>query len=374
MTTDPIDRYRLRRPDAVLTPALAVYPKLIEANLARLVGRAGDPERLRLHVKTHKTPQIVERALDFGIAKHKCATLAEAAMLAAAGAADVVIAYPLVGPNIARFVALVEQFPNVRFRPIADHADSIAHLASALHQRGHAVEALLDLDVGMGRTGVAIGPVAQDMYWRLATTPGLSAGGLHIYDGHVNDSDVNVRRAKAAKIVEDVLPLLEKIDALGLPMPRLVCGGSGTFPFWAELAQTDRRIECSPGTLVLNDAGYSRRYADLDFPPAAALLTRVVSQPRSNRLTLDLGSKAVSSDSPVTERVRLLDLPDAVIVSHSEEHLVVETPRAKSMNPGQLLYAWPNHICPTVALYPSLLVVEEGDVTGRWQVAARDRD
>lgn len=374
MTNDPIDRYRLRRPDGVATPALVVYPKLIDVNLARLVGRARDPERLRLHVKTHKTPQIVERALAFGVAKHKCATLAEAAMLAAVGAADIVIAYPLVGPNIARFVALVERYPNVRFRPIADHADPLAHLANAVNQRGHAVEVLLDLDVGMGRTGVAPGPAALDLYGRLATTPGVAPGGLHIYDGHVNDEDAAIRRARAAKIVEELLPFIEKIDGLGLPIPRMVCGGTGTFPFWSEQAQTDRRVECSPGTLVLNDAGYARKYADLDFAPAAALLTRIVSKPKPNRLTLDLGSKALASDSAVSERVCLLDLPDAVIVSQSEEHLVVESPRAEAFAAGQMLYGWPNHICPTVALYPFLLVVEEGEVTGHWRVAARDRD
>ena len=34
-----------------------------------------------------------------GIRKHKCATIAEAEMIAAAGGADVLIAYPLVGPE-----------------------------------------------------------------------------------------------------------------------------------------------------------------------------------------------------------------------------------------------------------------------------------
>jgi D-serine deaminase-like pyridoxal phosphate-dependent protein len=132
-------------------------------------------------------------------------------------------------------------------------------------------------------------------------------------------------------------------------------------------------LECSPGTFVLHDHGYSTRYPDLGFTPAALLLTRVVSKPVSKRLTLDLGYKAVASDPPAGKRCILLNLPDYQPVLHNEEHLVVDTPLASHFSPGDALYAMPTHICPTCAMHRHAYVVENGQVIDRWAIAARDR-
>jgi D-serine deaminase-like pyridoxal phosphate-dependent protein len=110
----------------------------------------------------------------------------------------------------------------------------------------------------------------------------------------------------------------------------------------------------------------------MDFLPAAVLLTRVVSKPTSTRLCLDLGHKAVASEMP-HPRVVFLNLDDATPVVHSEEHLVVETPRADSLAVGDCLYGIPWHICPTVALHSELVVVRNARAGERWKVAARDR-
>src|SRR5437763_4451418 len=85
--------YVIRDTSAVFTPALVFYKDLIRQNIARAVEMAGGPSRLRPHVKTHKTREIARMELDAGISKHKCATLAEAELLAQAGAPDVLLAY-----------------------------------------------------------------------------------------------------------------------------------------------------------------------------------------------------------------------------------------------------------------------------------------
>jgi D-serine deaminase-like pyridoxal phosphate-dependent protein len=90
-------------------------------------------------------------------------------------------------------------------------------------------------------------------------------------------------------------------------------------------------------------------------------------------VTFDIGTKAVASDPPAGQRCQLLGVPDAVGVAHNEEHLVVETPAADRYRPGDGAYAVPAHVCPTVALYSHALTVEDGRVTGKWAVAARDR-
>jgi D-threonine aldolase len=107
--------------------------------------------------------------------------------------------------------------------------------------------------------------------------------------------------------------------------------------------------------------------------PAALLLTRVISRPTANRITLDLGYKAVASDPPAGKRCVLLNVPDYEAVLQNEEHLVVETPAADRFGPGDEVYAVPTHICPTVAMHRQAFVVENGRVTGAWDIVGRDR-
>jgi D-serine deaminase-like pyridoxal phosphate-dependent protein len=131
-------------------------------------------------------------------------------------------------------------------------------------------------------------------------------------------------------------------------------------------------VECSPGTCVFWDAGYASKLRDLEFTPAALVLTRVVSKPGTNRLCLDLGHKAIASEMP-HPRVKFLQLEDAQAVMHSEEHLVIETDRSQDFRVGDCLYGVPWHICPTVALHSEAFVIEDGRAVGTWQVAARER-
>jgi D-serine deaminase-like pyridoxal phosphate-dependent protein len=119
------------------------------------------------------------------------------------------------------------------------------------------------------------------------------------------------------------------------------------------------------------DHGYASKLPDLDFLPAALVLARVVSKPGQNRLCLDLGHKAVAAENP-PPRVFFPDLPDAKPVTHSEEHLVLETPRAVEFSIGSVLYGIPWHICPTVALHSHAIIVANGRAGERWRIA-RDR-
>jgi len=102
------------------------------------------------------------------------------------------------------------------------------------------------------------------------------------------------------------------------------------------------------------------------------LLARVVSHPAPGRLCLDLGHKAVASEMP-HPRVQIFGLEDAAFPMHSEEHLVVKTPRAAEFPVGTVVYALPRHVCPTVALHEEAVVVRDGRAVDRWHVAARTR-
>ena len=345
------DWHTLANPDEIPSPALLIYPDRVEANIRRMIAMAGTADRLRPHVKTHKLGEIVQLQLKAGITRFKCATIAEAEMLAEAGARDVLLANQLVGPNA-----------------IADDAEVVGNLASAGQEAGITLPVLLDLDGGMGRTGIPLGQAAVTLYKLIDQLPGVEPAGLHLYDGHLHDSDPAERLAKWETMMEELTSFRTDIESAGLPVPVVVGGGTPTFPFHAR----HTAHECSPGTTLLWDFGYAEKFADLEFQQAAVLLSRVVSKPGSDRITLDLGHKGVAAENP-HPRVKFIGLDNAEAVVHSEEHLTLQTDRAGDFRVGDLLYGIPRHICPTVALYDRAYIIRMGKLTAQWQVTARAR-
>jgi D-serine deaminase-like pyridoxal phosphate-dependent protein len=315
--------------------------------------------------------EIIEMQLARGIAKHKCATVAEAEMLADAGVQDIFLAYNPVGPNIERLVRLLDRFRDLSLAVTVDHPRPLAALGEAMTASGKHIGVLLDIDSGQHRTGVPPTAAAVELYKQIAATKGVTAAGLHLYDGHNHQRDYHERRAAVLNVWQSAATLRDELVKARLDVPRIVAGGTGSFPIFAQI--DDPAIELSPGTVIFHDWGYSETFPDLRFTPAALLLTRVVSRPTSNRVTLDLGYKAVASDPPAGNRVIFPALPDAKAVLQNEEHLVLETSQAERFQPGDELFAIPRHVCPTSALHKEVYVVAGGQVTGTWRVAARDR-
>jgi D-serine deaminase-like pyridoxal phosphate-dependent protein len=367
----PDSRYHIEDASRIITPALVVFRDVLEANLDQMISIAGDVSRLRPHCKTHKMPDLVKWEVAKGIRKHKAATFAEAEMLAEAGVPDVFLAYNLVGPNIARAVEYRRRFPNVAFSVTADHPKPLLALAKAMQSARLEIDVLLDLDTGQHRTGLPIGPEAKELYRILSETPGIRAGGLHVYDGQNHQESLADRQVAVDACWNPVIAFRDDLVKSGYAVPRLVAGGTGSFPIFAQ--KDDPAIELSPGTCVFHDAGYGGIFPDLKFTPAALLLTRVVSRPTANRVTLDLGYKAVASDPPAGRRLVFPDLPDTQQVLQNEEHLVLETSEAGKFTPGDELLAIPRHVCPTSALHKEAILIENGKQTAVWPIVARDR-
>jgi D-serine deaminase-like pyridoxal phosphate-dependent protein len=363
--------YRIEDTRQIISPGLIVFRELFEANLDSMIRIAGSPSRLRPHCKTHKMLQVTQIELSRRIMKHKCATFAEAETLATAGVLDILLSYNIVGPNIGRAVEFVKKFPQVSFQVQADHPKPVAELGQAMSSAGKTIEVLLDVDVGQHRTGIPVGPPAKELYQKISCTPGLRAGGFQVYDGHQHQKSREERADAINAEWVHVIAFRDDLERSGLKVPRIVCGGTGSFPVYAE--KQDPSIELSPGTCVFNDAGYTETFSDLVFKPATAILTRVISRPTADRITLDLGYKAVASDPPAGKRLILPDLPDAEQVLQNEEHLVVRTARAGDFQPGDVLLAITRHNCPSVALHRQVYVVSQGKLVNRWDVVARDR-
>ena len=129
-----------------------------------MIRYAGGTARLRPHVKTHKMPDVIRLQLAAGITKFKCATLAEAEMVAQCGAPDVLLAYQLLGPKVARFAQLIKAYPQTAFSTIVDDEGAIRALSQGLSAAGVEAEVLLDIDNGMHRTGIAPGTAAAALY------------------------------------------------------------------------------------------------------------------------------------------------------------------------------------------------------------------
>ena len=362
------DWYHVANVAEVPSPSLLVYADRVAENVRRMIALAGGAARLRPHMKTHKMPDLIRLQLGMGITKFKCATIAETEMVASCGAPDALLAYQPVGPNVGRLLALAQKFPGTKFSAVADDADAIRALGAAFASAGQMLGLYLDVDMGMHRTGAEPGPKAVELYRLIATTPGLKAAGLHAYDGHNHLMDLARRTEQCEREWAAVEGLRADLKAAQLPVPNIVAGGTPTFPIHAKRPD----VECSPGTCVLWDFGYETMLPDMDFLPAAVLLTRVISKPGDNRLCLDLGHKAVAAENP-HPRVKFLNLQDASAVMQSEEHLVVETPRASEFAVGDVLYGVPRHICPTVALHSFVTTVRDGRAGERWKVTARER-
>jgi len=364
--------YHIQNVDEVVTPALVFYKDLIRSNIAEVVRLAGSPKRLCPHAKTHKCREIVRLQLDAGITSHKCATIAEAEMLAQCGAPDVVIAYPIVGPNVGRVRALVDKYPATKFSVLCDHPDGLAGLAAGWAGMPTRLDVLMDVNVGHDRTGIKAGPAAIALYERMAQTPAVNPTGFHVYDGHNHQESLAERESAVKALIGPVLEMRKALEAKGVPVPRLICGGTPTFPVWAKTELPG--MQCSPGTFVLYDLGYGAKYPELSgFVPAALVVSRVVSKPLPNRLTLDLGHKAIAADPPAGKRAVLLNVPDYTPAMQNEEHFAVDTPAAANFKIGDIVYAVPTHVCPTVALHRRACVVEGNRFVGTWEIASRDR-
>jgi D-threonine aldolase len=360
--------YEIESIDQIDSPALVVYKDRIIRNTEKMVKMAGDPKRLMPHVKTHKIKEIVQIQLDLGIHQFKCATIAEAEMLAMVGAEKVLIAMQPVGPKLLRIIRLINKYPKVHFSVIADNPEVVLELAEMMVVSGIQIGVFIDLNVGMNRTGILTGKEANELAEMCVSLEGVAFEGFHVYDGHNLITDPIERTIQCQNYMRDVYQLLDSTERkLGLKLA-LIAGGTPTFPIHAAKSNTI----CSPGTTVLWDYSSDDRFPDLPFEFAALLITRVISKIGDKLITLDLGHKAVAAETPLP-RVKFMDHPEIIPVSQSEEHMVAQVPDNSNYQFGEVFYGIPGHICPTCALYQEAVVVENNKWTTFWKVIARDR-
>ncbi|WP_417362371.1 D-TA family PLP-dependent enzyme [Galbibacter sp.] len=358
--------YEIQNADAIATPALLVYPDRITHNIKRMIAIAGDISRLRPHIKTYKNAEIVSMQQAYGIQKFKCATIAEAELLGQCKAEDVLVAMQLVGQNVQRYFELVKTYTDTKYSMLVDDLEHARHLADITHQNGLKVALWMDINVGMDRTGIIPQEQAKELYQFLVEDMSIQAKGFHVYDGHLTGSDFEERKKQCNACFESVIQLRDELKAEGITVDTIIAGGSPSFPIHALRDE----VELSPGTVLLWDAGYGKRFPEMEMLPAAVLFSRIISKPAQGTLTSDLGHKSIAPEMNFP-RIELLNADNLKQISQSEEHFVFHTDDWGSYKVGDLIYSLPIHICPTVAKYQHLQVVKSAHVIGRWKVSAR---
>jgi len=358
--------YELKDAAQVDTPALLFYKKRIQQNIESAISIAGDSSRLRPHIKTNKTKEVCQMMMRAGIIKFKCATIAEADLLGMAKANDVLLAYQPVGPKIGRFINVIKAYPDTRFSCLVDNIDSALEINKAFGEQAMRATVWIDVNTGMNRTGV--NPAyAPDLIDEILSLQSIDVTGIHFYDGHIVDADVEARRRAADEGFAKVDAIKSYLREVTGREPVISGGGSPTFN-----NHVKRKIECTPGTFVFWDMGYKQLMPDEPFVFSAVLATRVVSVVSDTLVTCDLGYKSVAAENPLP-RVYFLNAPEATPFYQNEEHLVLKVPKGSGFKVGDVLYGVPEHVCPTVALFDEAAVVEDQLITERWEILARRR-
>lgn len=367
-------RYRLFGTEDVLTPALAVYPEALTANIDRtlhLLG--GDGGRWRAHIKTAKLGYTLRMLVERGIRNFKCATTLELLVACECGAADVLMAYPTIGANAQRVREIAEQFPQVGISVLAENEEQIRQW------RGSRIGIFLDINPGMNRTGIEQSHLNEIVALVNAiAAAGLEFRGLHYYDGHYGGIGEPQRTEAAHDGYDHLLRVVSEIERGRNRVPEVITAGTPTFPCSLSYpgfrnAPFIHRI--SPGTVVYGDATSLALFRkEYGYQPAVLVLSRVVSRPSATIATCDAGHKSVSADAGIPTCI-VVGHPELTPCTPSEEHLPIAIQDgAPGPRVGDLLYLLPRHICPTVNNFDCALLVGAGAIESVEKVSARGRE
>ncbi len=341
----------------LVSPGLLVDPKIVQANIAWILNQVDkNPHRLRPHIKTHKTREVNQMLLTAGIYKFKAATIAEAELLALDEAPDVLLSMQPTGTTLTRFIELQKKYPKTSFSCLLDDRVPATQLAEVSENQ----KVFVDLNMGMNRTGIRP-EAALPLIHQIQSLSSLQLVGLHAYDGHIRDANIEDRKKHVEKDFEHFYDLVNQLDS----NLELVVGGTPSFL----VHHQNPKFVCSPGTFVFFDTGYAKLYPQESVQLAVQIIGRIISKPTNNTICIDVGHKSVAPENSIENRLTFINHPEWKLLSQSEEHGIVEVGDNSSYAIGEVIRMYPYHICPTVALHQSLQVTDGTT----WKVLARDR-
>jgi 3-hydroxy-D-aspartate aldolase len=355
------------------TPALVIDLNAFERNVAAMqehCNRVG--LQLRPHAKTHKSVAIARRQNDAGAIGQCCAKLGEAEALAEGGIDGLLVTSPVAAAQgfarIARLNAKLDDFMIV-----ADSAHCVDGYARAAETSGKRLKVLIDVDVGLHRTGIAPGEAAVALAKRVAASPHLQFVGLQGYAGqlqHVPEfGDRRTQYLAAAKLLGDTR---DAVIAAGIPCPIVSGGGTGTYNIDAEARVF---TELQAGSYIFMDKQYLEvriaNGAPMPFETALLVQTTVISANMPGLATTDAGFKSFATDagSPLLHAGAPAG---ANYFYFGDEQGGIITGEAR-LRPGDIVTCAVPHCDPTVNLYDAYHVVDGERLIGIWAIEGRGR-
>lgn len=374
----PIEPIRLDPPvplDSLPTPALVLDLNVFERNLDKMQQHLQKHGMgLRAHTKMHKSPIIANKQIEKGALGVCAATVSEAEVMLAGGVQNILITSPVVtADKIARVIALAARSSEVRI--VVDHVPGAEQLNAAARQAGVVLKVLIDLDPGMGRTGIACGDPALVLgQYIFNDCSNLHFSGLQMYIGncmHIKGFDN--RRARYVELLAPGIETRALFEANGIAVDVFSGGGTGTFD-----------IEPSIGALTELQAG-SYAFMDIEyreiggqagelfdaFEPALFVLVTAISQPQKRLITVDAGYKSFASDAGVPQ---FRDLEGLTYHWGGDEHGIVRLNNpSREIQLGDRLSMLTPHCDPTVNLHDFYFPYRNGFVEEIWPVSARGK-
>jgi len=353
------------------TPALMVDLDAFEANIATMASIAEKAGRkVRPHAKAHKSPVIGKRQLDAGAVGLCCATVLEAEVLAEAGLPGLLITTSIVSPSMVARVVRAAQKADDFMVMVESMAGVAAFAAQASPARPIGV--LIGIDVGMGREGVTSAEQAVEIAARIAVLPQLRYAGVQAYYGHLQHvKAVPDRHAKVAEQWARLAPILDALTAAGFPAAIISGGGTGS-----------HHIDMAHGPFTEIQAGsyifLDKQYGEVEIVPGGTpfrtsltIAARVVSTVQPDRVIIDAGSKAVSTDYGPALVVR--GAPEGSTYAFmGDEHGAIRVPDGTARPPlGGIVELVAPHCDPTANLHDQFHVMQDGRLVDIWPLEAR---
>ncbi len=358
----------------IQTPALIVDLDVLERNIAAMAAHAKAKNiALRPHAKTHKSAEIAKRQIAAGALGICAAKLGEGEALADAGIESVLLTSPVVTDGgIARLMRLNERVRDLR--ATCDNIDIAKKLSAAASDSGKVLNVVVDIDPGLGRTGILPGEGALALVEYVAGAPGLSFAGLQCYAGQVQHMESpNERRSASLGVMKDLAKFRDAIKARGHDPKIISGGGTGTFDI-----DTDANIlsELQVGSYVFMDRQYNDVWEKpgdrVPFETSLFVQTTVVSANRPGLATTDAGFKSFATDA---EAPKIFSgAPDgANYFFFGDEQGGIFYAGEPKLVPGDVIVCVVPHCDPTVNLYDCIHAVRGDTLEAIWPVDARGR-
>lgn len=349
--------------DQIETPALIIDLDAMEHNIAMLARRVeGNANGVSLtpHAKAHKCVEIARLQMAAGAARMCCQNVAEAEALVKAGIPGILLSNEIIGADKAKRLAVLAR--NARIGVCVDHVMQADVLSAAATEQKVTLDVLIEIDVGMGRCGVASPEDAVTLARYVATKPGLRFAGLQAYHGSAQHLRKPAERATAILHAADIArTTAELLSQAGLPCTVIAGAGTGTFD--NELnSGIYNELQC--GSYVFMDADYGRNETSAPFANALFILTSVISMAAPGRAVCDAGLKATSLESGLPT---VFGTDGVTYVKATDEHGALEVAAGAKLALGDRLRLVPGHCDPTVNLHDWLVACRGDKVEAVWR-------